>query len=415
MFPSVFTVRQKFARPLVPDVVEEVPLQLARLSLANVVKPGQSVAITAGSRGIANIATILRACADYFKSLGAAPFIVPAMGSHGGATAEGQLRVLASYGITDVRMGCPIRSSMETIVVGQAAEGFAIYFDRQAFAADHVLVVNRVKSHTDYSGNLESGLAKMLLIGLGKHDGAKIYHRAIQDFDFEQIVRSVGERVLSTCRIVAGLGIVENAYDETARILAITPGEFFEREAELLVQSKTWMARLPFDRVDLLVVDQIGKNISGTGMDTNVIGRKFNSHQAIADEWPKVRRIYVRDLTPETHGNAAGIGCAEFCHRRVIDQMDVEVTRINCLTSGGISGGMLPFDYPNDRAALEAALPTVGLTEPPNAKLLWIKNTLDLEEVECGAAYWDAAKGRDDLEVISTLRELPFDNRDDLI
>jgi hypothetical protein len=414
-FPQMFRIRQKFSRPRVENVAAEVAAQLAGLRLEQRIHRGQSVAITAGSRGIAGIATIVRACADSFRAIGARPFVVPAMGSHGGATAKGQSRVLATYGITEAAMGCPIRSGMETVVVGQAAEGFPIHFDRQAYEADHVLVVNRVKPHTDFSGDLESGLMKMLLIGLGKHAGAKMYHRAVRDYSFQQIARSVGPHVLANCRIVGGLGIVENAYDETARILAVTPREFIEREVELLVQAKQWMARLPFDRVDLLVIDEIGKNISGTGLDTNVVGRKSDVHQAREHEWPKVRRIYVRDLTPETHGNATGIGCAEFCHRRVVDQMDVAATRINCLTSGRVSVGMLPFDYPNDRLALEAAMPTIGLAEARDAKLLWIKNTLELEEVECSAAYWPEAESREDLQILSDLRALRFNSRDDLI
>ena len=413
--PQIFRVRQKFARPLVDDVAAEVAAQLARLRLTDAVRPGQTVAITAGSRGIANIATILRTTVEYFKSIGARPFLVPAMGRHGGGTTEGQMRVLASFGLTEGAMGCPIRASMETVVVAQAAEGFPVYFDRHAFEADHVLVVNRIKPHTDFAGELESGLMKMLLIGLGKRDGARIYHRAIHDYNFDQIVRSVGERVLSTCHIVGGLAIVENAYDETARIVAVAPQEFVERELELLVQAKAWLGRLPFERVDLLLIDEIGKNISGTGMDTNVVGRKFDTHKAMPHEWPKVRRIYVRGITPETYGNATGIGLAEFCHHRVLEQMDVEATRLNCLTSGRISVGMMPFDYPTDRAALEAALPTIGLAEPGDAKVLWIKNTLDLAEVECGAAYFEEATRRDDLEVLSAVREFPFDAEGNLL
>jgi hypothetical protein len=253
----------------------------------------------------------------------------------------------------------------------------------------------------------------MMLIGLGKHDGAKIYHRAIHDFSFAQIVRSVGERVLSACNVVAGLGIVENAYEETARILAIAPHEFFEREAELLVQAKLWMAQLPFKRVDLLIVDEMGKDISGTGLDTNVIGRKSDTNRP-PEERIQVRRIYVRSLTPKTYGNATGIGLAEFCHGRVLKQMDVQTTRVNLLTSGRISVGMLPFDYPNDREAIEAALPTIGLTEPPDARLLWIKNTLEMEEVECGASYWKEATSRPDLEILVGPRELTFDAEQNL-
>jgi hypothetical protein len=336
------------------------------------------------------------------------------MGSHGGGTAEGQRDVLASYGITEAFCGCPIRSSMETVIVCQTAEGFDVHFDRHAFEADHVIVCNRVKQHTGFVGDIESGLMKMMLIGLGKHEGAKVYHRAIQDYSFGQIVRSVAGRVLESCRIVAGLATVENGYDETACIQAVAPSQFESREKELLVLAKTMMPRLPFDQVHLLVVDEIGKNISGSGMDTNVIGRKFHNHAAARNEFPKVKRIMVRSLTEGTHGNATGIGIAEFCTRRALEKINVEATRINCLTGSHPTAAMLPLDYPTDRAAIEAALPTIGLTEPENAKMLWIRNTLELREVECSAAYLEEARGRDDLEVLTEPRPLPFDTAGNL-
>jgi hypothetical protein len=295
--PTMFRVRQSFDAARVHDVAQTTRDELARLALHERIRPGQSVAITAGSRGITNIAVILRAAVGHFQSLGAEPFLVPAMGSHGGATAAGQLEVLASLGVTPEYCGCPIRSSMETVAACQTAEGFPVYFDRHAFEADHVLVCGRIKPHTDFAGEIESGLMKMMLIGLGKHDGAKIYHRAIQDYSFDQIVRSVAQRVLAQCRIVAGLAIVENGYDETARIAALEPATIVEREKELLVLAKRLLPRLPFPRIDLLLIDRIGKDISGTGMDTNVVGRKFNEHEALEDEWPKARRIAVRDLS----------------------------------------------------------------------------------------------------------------------
>ncbi|HEX5105752.1 MAG TPA: lactate racemase domain-containing protein, partial [Pirellulaceae bacterium] len=227
-YPHIFRVRQTFNSPTLP--VKEIPAtvaaELTRLKLNAVVKPGQSVAITAGSRGIANIALVIKAVVEHFQSLGAKPFIVPAMGSHGGGTAEGQRGLIEGYGITEEYCGCPIRASMETVIVCQAAEGFPVHFDKQAFGADHVVVVGRVKPHTNFVGDIESGLMKMMLIGLGKHEGAKIYHRAIMDFNFGQIVRSVAREVLAKCRIVAGLGIVENAYDQTAKIQAVAPHEF---------------------------------------------------------------------------------------------------------------------------------------------------------------------------------------------
>ncbi len=388
----------------------EVRRQLARLNLAEKVRPGQSVAITAGSRGIANIADIVKTIVEHFHGLGAKPFIVPAMGSHGGGTAEGQRRLIESYGITEPCVGCPIRSSIETVVVGRAVEGFPIHFDRAAFEADHVLVCNRVKPHTGFMvGEIESGLVKMLLVGLGKCEGAKVYHRAVQDYSFDQVVGSVAAEVLARCRVLAGVAIVENACDRPARIEALRPEEFVAREKELLALAKRLMARLPFRNVDVLLVDRIGKDISGTGLDPNVVGRKFNDHKATADEWPKVRRIALRGLSEATHGNAHGMGMAEFCRSQLLRETDFAAVRLNGLTSGHVGASMAPLDYETDRAMLAAALGTIGLTEPPRAKLLWIADTLHLAEVECSAAYWEEARRRDDLEVLTDLRNLPFD------
>lgn len=408
-FPNMFRLRQSFECPRVDDVAAEVHAQLVRLDLAKKVKPGQSVAITVGSRGIANIAVITRAIVEHLKGLGAEPFIVPAMGSHGGATAEGQRQFVESYGVTEQFVGCPIRSSMETVVVGHAKEGFPVYFDRLAFEADHVLVCNRIKPHTDFTGPIESGLMKMLLIGLGNCDGAVVYHRAIRDFTFDQIIRSVAGEVIRRCHILAGLALVENAYDQTARIEAIEPEQFETREPELLVLAKRWLPRLPFQTVDVLLIDQIGKDISGMGLDPNVVGRKYNAHEALPDEWPKVLRIAVRGLTDGTHGNAIGMGGAEFCRSQLLRQADMTVTRLNGLTSGHISVIMTPVDYETDREMLTAAMGTIGLVEPPDAKLMWIANTLHVGEVECSAAYLDEARQRGDLEVLTELRELPFD------
>ncbi|MGA2256283.1 MAG: lactate racemase domain-containing protein [Thermoguttaceae bacterium] len=408
-FPKIFRVRQKFARPRVADIAHEVHTQLTRLELHRLVRPGQSVAITAGSRGIANIVVILRAAVEHFSLLGAEPFLVPAMGSHGGGTADGQWQVLESYGITEASAGCPIRSNMETTVVGYAAEGYPLHIDRTACEADHVLVCGRVKPHTLFAGDFQSGLLKMLLIGLGKQTGANIYHRAIEDYSFDQIVRSVAREVLQKCRVVAGLAIVENAYDETALIEAIEPSEFEARERQLLALAREWMARLPFDAVDVLVIDRMGKNISGAGFDPNVVGRKFNDHQAVAHETPKVKRICLRSLTPESHGNAIGLGIAEFCRTQLLRDMDPRITRVNSLTSGHIAAGMTPLDYATDREMLQAALGTVGLVEPQHARLIWITDTLDLAEVECSAAYHAAARERSDLEIIAEPRDMEFD------
>src|SRR5436190_7172301 len=410
-YPHIFRIRQSFQSPTLPvnQIAATVAAELSRLNLGQRVKPGQTVAITAGSRGVANIALIIKAAVAHFQSIGAAPFIVPAMGSHGGGTAEGQRELIEGYGVTEQYCGCPILASMETVVVCQAAEGFPVHFDKHAFGADHVLVVGRVKPHTNFVGDIESGLMKMMLIGLGKHEGAKIYHRAILNHSFGQIVRSVAREVLAKCRIVAGLGIVENAYDQTAKIQAVAPHEFEEREKELLVLAKQSMPRLPFKTADILLLDQIGKNISGAGMDTNVVGRKFLDHAPAEHEWPKIKRIIVRDLTEATHGNATGIGMAEFCKSRCVEKMNAKITRINCLTGGHPTAAMVPLDYASDRECLDAALPTIGLTEPPQAKVLWAHNTLDVAEVECSVAYLNEARERSDLEIIKDARALPLD------
>jgi hypothetical protein len=406
---TIFRVRQTFEAVRVADVAAEVHAQLARLELSRRVRPGQSVAVTAGSRGIAHVAVILRAAVEHLRSLGAAPLVVPAMGSHGGGTAEGQLRILRDYGISEEFVGCPIRSSLETVVVGSSALGFPIHFDRTAFECDHVLVCNRVKPHTLFAGPVESGLMKMLLIGLGKHAGAIVYHRASEDFGFERIVREAGGEIFAKCRILAGLAIVENAYDETALIEAVPPERFEECDRRLLVVARRWLPRLPFPEVDVLVIDKIGKNISGTGLDPNVVGRKFNDHRAIEGELPRVKRICLRGLTDETHGNANGMGMAEFCRARLLRQVDPRATRMNVLTSGHLSAAMPPLDYETDREMLSAALGTIGLVEPRQAKLLWIANTLDLTEVECAAAWLEEARTRPDLEILTPPRALPLD------
>lgn len=414
-FPLVFRVRQKFERPRVADIPATVEQQLARLRLGEKIGRGQRVAVTAGSRGIANIHLVTKAVVEHLQRLGAEPFIVPAMGSHGGGTAEGQRAIVEGYGMTEAFLGCPIRATMETVVVCRTAEGVPVHFDRFAYEADHVLVCGRIKPHTNFVGDIESGLMKMMLIGLGKHEGAKIYHRAIIDYSFGQIVRSVAQQVLERCRIVAGVGIVENGYDETAEIAAVAPQDFEVREKELLQLARRWMPKLPFDLVDVLVVDQIGKNISGAGLDTNVVGRKFNDHKAADDEYPKVKRIVVRGLTEETHGNAAGIGMAEFCTTRAVEQADWKITKINCLTGGHPTGAAIPAHYETDREVLAHALSTVGLVEPPEARVLWIRDTLHLAEVECSAAYLSQARERADLEILTPLRPLPFDAEGNLV
>ncbi len=409
LFPRMFRLRQTFDARRVTDISGEVSRQLDSLKLNEQIRAGQSVAITAGSRGIAHIGQITRAVVDHFKGLGAKPFIVPAMGSHGGGTAEGQTQLLEHYGITPEKMGCELRASMETVIVDRTPQGIPVHFDKHASLADHVFIVGRVKPHTGFVGDVESGLHKMMLIGLGKHEGAKIYHRAIADYSFMEIITAVAASVIARCRVAGGLAIVENAYDETALIEAVPPVRFLEREKELLKLAIQWLPRLPFTVADLLIIDQIGKNISGTGLDTNVVGRKYNDHAGTDRDPVRCKRIFVRGLTEETHGNATGIGISEFTNQRTADAIDRKITAINCITGLHPTAAMIPIAYETDREAISQALHTCGLVEPPHAKVIQIKDTLHLADVLVSEVYLDALSGRSDLERLSEPEEMAFD------
>ena len=407
-YPRMMVIRQHFDAPTLHDVPGAIRQELAKLPLSTRIRPGDSVALTVGSRGIANMALIIKILVEELKAQGAKPFIVPAMGSHGGGTAEGQRAIVEEYGVTEDFTGAPINATMEVVQVGSIEDGIPVFFDKYAHEADHVAIVARIKPHTDFSGEIESGLHKMMLIGLGKHRGASLYHQAFAHYSFDIIVRSVGQAVIENCNILLGLAIVENQFDETALIKAVAPEEFLEREKELLILAKKLIPRLPFQEVDLLIVDQIGKDISGTGMDTNVIGRKDYLYPCSEEVFPKITRIYVRDLTRETHGNATGIGIADYTHTRLVNKTDFDSTYINCLTGDNPKAAAIPVHYDKDRKILDVALKTVGYVKPENARVIRIRNTLDLKEIMVSEAYQAEMKGRDDLEIIEPVQEMRF-------
>lgn len=408
-FPRMCDIRQRFDTPQVTDIAAAVHEQLEQLELRSKIQPGQSVAITAGSRGIANIAAILRESVRYLRTLNAEPFIVPAMGSHGGGTVEGQLEVLHGLGITEHAVEAEIRATMETVVVAETRFGIPVHFDRYAHEADHVLVVNRIKPHTRFVGPIESGLHKMLLIGLGKHAGARLYHAGILTHSFAEIIDAVADRVLQNCGVIGGLAILENARDETALIEAVAPERFADHEPELLKLACQWLPTLPFDDVDLLIVDRIGKNISGTGMDANVVGRKFNDHAATDRDIARCLRIFVRSLTEQTHGNATGIGIAEFTTQRCVDQVDHQKTRINCITSNHVEVGMIPLTLPTDVEAVACALQTIGLVKPERARVIQISDTLHLSRTRVSEAYFEQVESSDRLEFLGAPYPFPVD------
>ena len=412
--PKMTRIQQQFEVPVLDDLPAAIHAELDRINAATIVKPGETVAITAGSRGVANVATAVKATVDYLKALGAHPFVVPAMGSHGGATSEGQRSVLAHYGITEATVGAPVKATMDVVELGKTADGLPVFFDRYAAEADHVVPLNRIKAHTDFNGSIESGLMKMMVIGLGKQQGANLYHRAFFQYGFEHIITTVGGFILDSGKIAFGLGLIENAHEDTAQAVAMPAAQLLQTERELLVEAKSLMGRLPFDELDLLIVDWTGKNISGTGMDTNVIGRMMQNFEPEPAK-PAILRIFVRDLTEESDGNATGIGLADFTTTRLVDKIDRHSTYMNGITALGPQKSKIPFYYDTDREAIEIALDTIGLTEPEDARVIRIESTLRLTELDVSEVLLEDAKLHSRLKVIGETKPLAFDAAGDLL
>jgi hypothetical protein len=398
-------VRQSFPRPRIDDVEAAVVAQLT--NVRDAIKPGASIAIAAGSRGVANIGRIVTAVAKFVREAGAKPFVFPAMGSHGGATAEGQAEVLASYGITEQNVGCPIRASMEVVSLPHDGLKTKLFMDRLAWESDGVILINRIKPHTDFHGRFESGLFKMSVIGLGKDRQAAEMHRyAVHGL--RDLVPEAAKRVFATGKIILGVGIVENAYDETAIIEAIPAVNVATREPELLDIAKQNMPRLPVDDIDVLIVDRFGKNISGTGMDTNIIGR-LHIRGEPEPESPRIKMIVVADLTEESHGNATGLGFADVTTRRLRDKIDFAATYKNVFTAGFPDRAKLPFAAETDRQAVELALLAAGCDVSGQARVVRIRDTLHLDELLVSDDILPALNGRRGMEILKQHVEL-FDS-----
>lgn len=407
---KLIQIKQKFSPYAIKDIPERIKSVVSDMNLDKLIKPGDSIAITAGSRGISNINLITKHVIDELIKLQGKPFIVPAMGSHGGATTKGQIDVLAGYGITENKMEVPIKATMEVVKIGEGNNGIPVYIDKHVFEADHVVVINRIKPHTRFAGQIESGLIKMLLVGLGKDLGAREYHRAIIKYTFDQIVESALPIVLSKLSVLFGLAIVENAYGEIADIRALMGKEFIEEEPKLKKEAFKLMAKLPFRNIDLLIIDNMGKDISGTGMDTNIIGRKDQSSSKVPGANAGISRIFVRDLTPNSHGNACGIGLADFTTRNLVNKINFPETYINCITAIRPEGAKIPMTFECDKDALNAALSTCGLENAEDIRIVWIKSTLDLEKIIVSEGFLDDLKGSNDIEQISSAREITFDS-----
>ena len=412
--PKMTRIQQQFEAPVLTALPATIHAELERINAASIVHPGDTVAITAGSRGVANVATAVKATADYLKTIGAKPFVIPAMGSHGGATPEGQRSVLEHYGITEETAGVPVKATMDVVELGKTELGLPVFLDRLAAEADYVVPLNRIKAHTDFNGSIESGLMKMMVIGLGKQKGANLYHRAFFQYGFENVITAVGGFMLDTGRIAFGIGLLENAHEQTAKAVAMPASQLLQTERQLLVEAKSLMSRLPFDELDLLIVDWVGKNISGTGMDTNVIGRMMQNFEPEPAK-PAILRIFVRDLTEESDGNATGIGLADFTTTRLVNQIDRRATYMNGITALGPQKSKIPFYYDTDKEAISVALDTIGLTAPEDARVIRIESTLRLTELDISEALLADAKLHSSLKVIGEPEPFDFDAAGNLL
>lgn len=406
--PKMAKVRQHFPRPRIEkeDIPAVIREELQKDGTLNRIKKGDKVAITAGSRGIANIALILKEIVDNVKAVGAHPFIIPTMGSHGGATAEGQVEVLHSLGITEEYVGAPIRATMEVVELGTSENGLPIRFDKYAATeADATIVVGRIKPHTSFRGKYESGLAKMIVIGLGKQKGAEICHATGLEYMSARI-EDITRGALEKSNIVFGVGLIENAFDETCKIVALPSKKIMEEEPILLEEARKNMPQIFIDKYDILIVDEIGKNISGTGMDTNVVGRYTSA--AIQCE-PRVQRIVILDLTAETHGNANGMGLGDICTRRLFEKIDFAKTYANPLTSRVVPSIKMPMVMNNDSQAIRAAIKTCFDVDYDKIKMVRIKNTLKVDEIYISEHLLDEAKAHPNIEILEEPKPMVFD------
>lgn len=404
-------IRQTFDSFRIADVEQATAEAVTKkLNSGNLHIPaGASIAIAAGSRGIANIARIVKTIAAVVKEKGAHPFILPAMGSHGGSTAEGQAEILASYGITEETMGCPIRSSMEVVGIENGGIEMPLFMDRHAFESDGVIIVNRIKPHTAFHGDYESGLIKMSVIGLGKARLASELH-TYGLYGLKTLLPQAGRQILATGKIILGVGVVENAYDETAIVEALTPEEILVREPELLISAKRMMPSLPIDDIDVLVVDRLGKDISGSGMDPNIIGR-MRIEGMPEPQSPRVKSIVVTDLTEASHGNACGIGLADVTTRRLVGKVNWDATYANGVTSGFYSHVALPIVAETDKQAVEWGIRASH--EPHKVKrIVRIPDTLHISDMYVSDAALAEIKG--DFETVGNPVNL-FQTQDSLI
>lgn len=412
--PRLLPIRQRFVSRAISDVAQATEEAFLRSRVLDSVLPGQSVAICVGSRGISNLAEIVKTTVGLIRARGATPFIVPAMGSHGGGTPEGQASLISHYGISEATMGCAVKAGMSTTEMGRSPDGIRAYVSDEALTADHIIAVNRVKPHTEFEGAIESGIMKMLCIGLGKLEGARHYHSIGMRLGFEHTLRTGGRLVLDNASILCGLAIVEDSYDQTAIIEALRPDGLEAREEELLSLAKSWVPKLPFDEADVLIVNEIGKDISGTGMDTKVVGRIMSVY-AKEPASPRITRIVVLDASEGNDGNLLGVGLADFTTERLVSKIDPEKMYLNAAAALTPEKARIPMYFSTDVELLETCFATIAPTDPLEQKVIRIQDTRHLETVWVSEAYLAEIRGRPDLEIAGPAEEMRFDESGRLI
>ncbi len=409
--PKMVKLRQSFPASRVADVAVALRRELRQPGILDQIKPAMTVAIAVGSRGVADLPLLVRVTVEELIKRGARPFIVPAMGSHGGATPAGQIDVLAHLGVTEDTAGCPIRSSMEVVEIGQLDNGLPVYVDKHAYGADGIVVINRIKPHTAFRGPSESGLIKMLTIGLGKQKGAESCHAYSFQYMAEHII-AMAEISLAKLPVLFGIGTVENAYDQVSRVIAVAAADMLEMDKALLIEAKANMPRLLFNQIDVLIIDQIGKNISGDGMDPNITGRYPTPY---ASGGPEINKMVVLDLTKETHGNANGMGTADFATRKLLDKVNFPMTYANGLTSTVVGPTHLPTILDNDRDAILAAIKTCNARNLTKASVIRIKDTLHLGEIWISEAMMEEARSTAGATLVGQAVAMEFDEQGNLL
>ena len=408
--PRMFPVRQNFPRPAPMDVVDEITRQFAERRIANPVRPGQTVAITVGSRGIVNMPLAVKTLAELIKKAGGKPFMVPAMGSHAGATAEGQMAMIQGMGFTEEYIGAPIRSSMEVVQLGTTKNNLPVLVDINAHEADHLIIINRIKPHVCFRGDYESGLMKMIAIGLGKQRGADFAHE-LGFHKMHEHIPEIARYALKRLKLLCAVGLVDSAHHETAICRVLLKDEIESGEPKLLAEAKALAAKLHFDKLDVLIIDEVGKNISGSGFDTNVVGRY---HSPCISGGPQIHRIAILDISKESKGNGNGLGLADFTTKRAVEKFDFTQTYPNTLTATLTGSVKIPMTLPNDREAIQACLKTSNLIDRRDAAIVRIHNTLCLTEIEASENLRGYVMGHPDLEAIGDPRDLPFDSNGNL-